>query len=62
MYIVKTVLTIIGYSFDAASSPSGPLSDLVQLLGRQRQEPLRHSGQGDAHTRQAGTEDTRVSG
>jgi hypothetical protein len=62
MKVLNTVLTIIGYGFDAASLTSGPLYDLVQLLGRQHQESLRHSGQGDAHTRQAGREDTRVYG
>ena len=48
MKVLQTVLTIIGYGFDAASLTSGPLYDLAQLLGRQRQESLRHSGQGDA--------------
>ena len=48
MKVLNTVLTIIGYGFDAASLTSGPLYDLVQLLRRQRQESLRHSGQGDA--------------
>jgi hypothetical protein len=62
MKVLNTVLTIIGYGFDAASLTSGPLSDLVQLLGRQGQESLRPSGQGDAYTRQAGREDRRVSG
>jgi hypothetical protein len=48
MKVLQTVLTIIGYGFDAASLTSGPLYDLVQLLGRPRQVSLRHSGQGDA--------------
>jgi hypothetical protein len=48
MKVLNTVLTIIDYGFDAATLTSGPLYDLVQLLGRQRQESLRHIGQGDA--------------
>jgi hypothetical protein len=48
MKVLNTVLTIIGYGFDAASLTSGPLYDLGQLLGRQHQEPQRPSGQGDA--------------
>jgi hypothetical protein len=53
MKVLNTVLTIIGYGFDAASLTSGPLYDLVQLLGRQRQEPPRHP-QSDARAQHAG--------